>query len=233
MKARDYLWCALHLALDREEELARLCPACRSEAAEERCPACGALRTETAAGQNAVLLAQQEEQEQGEAPELETGPLTVWLEENTRPAEAAAARRGVEQDEAGACAGPGAVIGNRYVPEAPVGDSSGQPSDRGAKQWADGLQTAGTLETAGKMGERTAQPARPEHTAEYRSGSGVAWLDGLVRRSMEREWSGGTERRVVTVEQYGGAVGAPAEAEALDRLFRRDARRYDGGFRLL
>ena len=27
----------------------------------------------------AVLLAQQEEQEQGEAPELETGPLTVWL----------------------------------------------------------------------------------------------------------------------------------------------------------
>ena len=119
------------------------------------------------------------------------------------------------------------------MPEAPVGDSSGQPSDRGAKQWADGLQTAGTLETAGKMGERTAQPARPEHTAEYRSGSGVAWLDGLVRRSMEREWSGGTERRVVTVEQYGGAVGAPAEAEALDRLFRRDARRYDGGFRLL
>ena len=77
----------------------------------------------------AVLLAQQEEQEQGEAPELETGPLTVWLEENTRPAEAAAARRGVEQDEAGACAGPGAVIGNRYAPEAPVGDSGGQPSD--------------------------------------------------------------------------------------------------------
>ena len=85
----------------------------------------------------AVLLAQQEEQEQGEAPELETGPLTVWLEENTRPAEAAAARRRVEQDEAGACAGPGAVIGNRYMPEAPVGDSSGQPSDRGAKQWVD------------------------------------------------------------------------------------------------
>ena len=45
----------LHLALDREEELARLCPACRREAAEERCPACGALRTETAAGQNAAF----------------------------------------------------------------------------------------------------------------------------------------------------------------------------------
>ena len=81
--------------------------------------------------------------------------------------------------------------------------------------------------------QRWISPARPEHTTEYRSGSGAAWLDGLVRRSMEREWSGGTERRVVTVEQYGGAVGTPAEAEALDRLFRRDARRYDGGFRLL
>lgn len=53
--ASAYLWCALHLALDREEELARLCPACRSEAAEERCPACGALRTETAVGQNAAF----------------------------------------------------------------------------------------------------------------------------------------------------------------------------------
>ena len=160
----------------------------------------------------AVLLAQQEEQEQGEAPELETGPLTVWLEENTRPAEAAAARRRVEQDEAGACAGPGAVIGNRYVPEAPVGDSSGQPSDRGAKQWADGLQTAGTLETAGKMGERTAQPARPEHTAEYRSGSGVAWLDGLVhgagveRRNGEAGGDGGAVRR--SGGRSGGGRGA-------------------------
>ena len=130
-------------------------------------------------------------------------------------------------------AGRGGVIGTLSARGARGGHPPGQPSDRGAKQWADGLQTAGAVETAGKTGERTAQPARPEHTTEYRSGSGAAWLDGLVRRSMEREWSGGTERRVVTVEQYGGAVGAPAEAEALDRLFRRDARRYDGGFRLL
>ena len=51
---------------------------------------------------------------------------------------------------------------------------------------------------------------------------------------MELEWSGGTERRVVTVEQYGGAVGTPAEAEALDRLFSpgRPAG-CDRGFRLL
>ncbi len=44
MKARDYLWCAANLLLDGEEELARLCPACREEAEEERCPVCGARR---------------------------------------------------------------------------------------------------------------------------------------------------------------------------------------------
>ncbi len=42
MKDRDYLWCALNLALDGEEELSRLCPACRAEAEEDRCPVCGA-----------------------------------------------------------------------------------------------------------------------------------------------------------------------------------------------
>lgn len=38
MKARDYLWCALNLMLDREEALERLCPHCRAEAEEARCP---------------------------------------------------------------------------------------------------------------------------------------------------------------------------------------------------
>ncbi len=42
MLDRDYLWCAVNLVLDGEEELARLCPACRAEAGENRCPVCGA-----------------------------------------------------------------------------------------------------------------------------------------------------------------------------------------------
>jgi len=42
MTHRDYLWCALNLVLDGEEELERLCPACRARAEEERCPVCGA-----------------------------------------------------------------------------------------------------------------------------------------------------------------------------------------------
>lgn len=46
MTHRDFLWCALNLALDDEEELARLCPTCRVEAEEARCPVCGAKRSD-------------------------------------------------------------------------------------------------------------------------------------------------------------------------------------------
>lgn len=42
MTDRDYLWCALNLALDREEELEQLCPDCRRRAEAETCPVCGA-----------------------------------------------------------------------------------------------------------------------------------------------------------------------------------------------
>ena len=53
MKARDYLWCALNLMLDREELLAQLCPGCRQKAEEACCTVCGAPAGETTAGQNA------------------------------------------------------------------------------------------------------------------------------------------------------------------------------------
>lgn len=41
MKDRDFLWCALNLMLDDEQELAGLCPTCRERAMEERCAGCG------------------------------------------------------------------------------------------------------------------------------------------------------------------------------------------------
>lgn len=41
MKDREYLWCLVQSLLDREEELERLCPECRSRAREGRCPVCG------------------------------------------------------------------------------------------------------------------------------------------------------------------------------------------------
>ena len=44
MTDRDYLWCALNLALDQEEELDRLCPDCRRRVEEEQCQVCGAPR---------------------------------------------------------------------------------------------------------------------------------------------------------------------------------------------
>lgn len=41
MRDRDYVWCLTHMALDQEEELSRLCPSCRLQAEEARCPVCG------------------------------------------------------------------------------------------------------------------------------------------------------------------------------------------------
>ena len=41
MRERDYLWCLANGLLDREEQLERMCPACRERALEERCPVCG------------------------------------------------------------------------------------------------------------------------------------------------------------------------------------------------
>ena len=41
MKGRDDLGCLVHTLLDREDELERFCPECRSRGAEERCPVCG------------------------------------------------------------------------------------------------------------------------------------------------------------------------------------------------
>ena len=46
------MWCALNLMLDDEEELERLCPACRSRALEERCAVCGAPLGQAEAGEN-------------------------------------------------------------------------------------------------------------------------------------------------------------------------------------
>lgn len=55
MTDRAYLWCALNLLLDDEERLSRMCPACRAEAMEERCPVCGMPAGEAAAGENAAF----------------------------------------------------------------------------------------------------------------------------------------------------------------------------------
>lgn len=41
MRRGDYLYCVLHLLLDEEERLERLCPDCRAQAESDACPVCG------------------------------------------------------------------------------------------------------------------------------------------------------------------------------------------------
>lgn len=55
MTGRDYLWCALHLLLDQEEVLDRLCPSCRREAEQDCCPVCGRETGDVAAETNGAF----------------------------------------------------------------------------------------------------------------------------------------------------------------------------------
>lgn len=90
------------------------------------------------------------------------------------------------------------------------------------------------LETSGGA----AAPALPGDGGDGRDGggrsSGAVWLAEQVRRSLlpaveQAGRSGGGVTVLRPAERGGGTV----EAEGLDRMFRRDARRYDGGFQLL
>ena len=65
MTGRDYLWCALNLMLDDEEALEALCPSCRAQAEEGRCPVCGAAPGE-AGGNGAFDLGRFERMSRGE-----------------------------------------------------------------------------------------------------------------------------------------------------------------------
>ena len=60
----------------------------------------------------------------------------------------------------------------------------------------------------------------------------AAWADRALRESLAALPVSRGETRVVTVRapERGGDGWSP---EGLDRAFRRDARRFDGGFQLL
>ena len=69
MTDRDYLLCALHLILDEEERLDRLCPSCRVQAEEERCPVCGEPMSQGKAGINPAFDVERfERMKRGERP---------------------------------------------------------------------------------------------------------------------------------------------------------------------
>ena len=158
----------------------------------------------------AVLLAQPEEQEQGEAPELETGTLTVWLEENTQPARAdddryrrgrgSAARSGAGRgrrvcrtgcgDREPICAG-GPGRGLRRTAIGPGSEAVGRrPPDR----WCggDGGKNGGADGSTGPAGAHHRIPERVR--------------GGLARRSGAQEHGAGVERRNGEAGGDGGAV---------------------------
>ena len=112
------------------------------------------------------------------------------------------------------------------------------PPPAGVREAAEHAGAAGGLLRRLETGGGAAAPALPGDGGDGRAGggrpSGAAWLAEQVGRSLrpaveQAGRSGGGVTVIRPAERGGGTV----EAEGLDRMFRRDARRYDGGFQLL
>ena len=112
------------------------------------------------------------------------------------------------------------------------------PPPAGVREAAEHAGAAGGLLRRLETSGGAAAPALPGDGGDGRAGggrpSGAAWLAEQVRRSLlpaveQAGRSGGGVTVLRPAERGGGTV----EAEGLDRMFRRDARRYDGGFQLL
>lgn len=200
----------------------------------------------------ALLLEEQreEEQDRGSTGGWETGPVRIprprpeeQTEETQRPAGAERSARpglrpawpagGTEEDDAGA----------------------GRPAgpDWTTRPWAAGeLQTvqAGLRAERPDTGEERDAPGETARTsrgpagtdagpwedawggAGSPAGAGAGWLDRAVRASLAGLPQPEQEPRVVTLEPADQSARR-LELRQLDRLVRRDARRFDGGFQLL
>lgn len=197
----------------------------------------------------ALLLEEQREEEQnrGETGTWETGAVRVPVP-----------RREVEREEEWEPVGKERLSQTirQPVPEArePEADASGMDRPDGP-DWSARRWTAGELEAV-QAGLRTAEPAEQvqlggqvgeslarmgsamvggeEASGRSAAVSGAGWLDRAVRVSLEGLPQPEQEPKVVTLEP--GAADQSArrlELRQLDRLVRRDARRFDGGFQLL
>ena len=112
------------------------------------------------------------------------------------------------------------------------------PPPAGVREAAEHAGAAGGLLRRLETSGGAAAPALPGDGGDSPAGggrpSGAAWLAEQVGRSLrpaveQTGRSGGSVTVIRPAERGGGTV----EAEGLDRMFRRDARRYDGGFQLL
>lgn len=108
-----------------------------------------------------------------------------------------------------------------------------------ARRWAAGqvetvLAGPGTTEQEAGASYGRAVGDEPALAGIIPVGSGAGWLDRAVRVSLEGLPQPQQTPGVITLKQEGADQSARRlELEQLDRLVRRDARRFDGGFQLL
>lgn len=200
----------------------------------------------------ALLAGLEEEEPSEEAAELDISPAVVRLE-----------KREEWTAEDGGEPLPAAPGMERALPSAAGVDAPAETAGRGARAEVEegsgaeallpgltdtaaaarraagreaGPPPAGVREAVEHAG--AAAPALPGDGGDSSAGggklSGAAWLAEQVGRSLrpaveQAGRSGGGVTVIRPAERGGGTV----EAEGLDRMFRRDARRYDGGFQLL
>lgn len=200
----------------------------------------------------ALLAGLEEEEPSEEAAELDISPAVVRLEKREEwtaedggePLPAAPGMESASPSAAGADA-PAETAGRRDRAEMEEGSGAeallpGLTDTAAAARRAagreDGPPPAGVREAVEHAG--AAAPALPGDGGDSSAGggklSGAAWLAEQVGRSLrpaveQAGRSGGGVTVIRPAERGGGTV----EAEGLDRMFRRDARRYDGGFQLL
>ena len=200
----------------------------------------------------ALLAGLEEEEPSEETAELDISPAVVRLEKREEwtaedggePLPAAPGMESASPSAAGAdapaeTAGRGAraeMEGGSGAEALLPGLTDTAAAVRRAAGREDGPPPAGVREAVEHAG--AAAPALPGDGGDSSAGggklSGAAWLAEQVGRSLrpaveQTGRSGGSVTVIRPAERGGGTV----EAEGLDRMFRRDARRYDGGFQLL
>lgn len=186
----------------------------------------------------ALLLEEQEEREEQEVLELERGPVTIPApgakeEEKTRTAPPGRTA-GVEETW-GLGAADGGQSPERALP-AGAEELEGQPLSLGVSPvWSDRDRDGGEAVDRAFTGAAARKGWASGPAAPRRAGQdGADWADRGVRASLATMLPREQERRVVTVERRVEETAGPeVTARRLDRVFQRDARRYDGGFRLL
>ena len=155
------------------------------------------------------------------------------------PAETAGGRDRAEVEEG---SGAEALLPGLTDTAAAVRRAAGRedgPPPAGVREAAERAgAVGGLLRRLEASGGETLAPAVSSDGGDSSAGggklSGAAWLAEQVGRSLRPavEQTGRSSGSVTVIrpaERGGGTV----EAEGLDRMFRRDARRYDGGFQLL